>query len=83
MTRINEVIKDKLYSNIIAGLLFFLIHFPILIFDQGQNIRGVVEYFVLSLSLGLLDGYAFWKTKGILAPIVAHSSLNFFSLVIG
>jgi len=37
MTRINEIIHSKLNSNIIAGLLFFLIHLPILIFDQSQG----------------------------------------------
>jgi membrane protease YdiL (CAAX protease family) len=83
MTRIDEIIQDKLYANIIAGLLFFFIHFPILVFDQNQSLRGIIEYFILSLSLGLFDGYAFWRTKGILAPIVAHSSLNFFSLLVG
>lgn len=83
MTRINQVLNDKLWSNILAGFLFFIIHLPILIFDQGVNASGIVEFFVLSLSLGIIDGYVFWKTKGILAPIIAHSSLNFFSLIIG
>ena len=83
MTRINKLINDKLISNIIAGLLFFFIHFPILIFVQNQDIEGIMQFFILSLSLGMIDGYIFWKTKGILAPIVAHSSLNFFSLLVG
>jgi len=83
MTRINRLINDKLISNIITGLLFFLIHFPILIFVQHQNMMGIMQFFVLSVSLGVIDGYIFWKTKGILAPIATHSSLNFFSLLIG
>jgi len=83
MTRINKIINDKLISNIMAGLLFFLIHLPILIFLQNQNTIGIVQFFVLSVSLGIIDGYVFWKTKGILAPIVAHSTLNFLSLLIG
>ena len=83
MTRINKLINNKLISNIIAGFLFFLIHLPILIFVQMQDFGGIMQFFVLSLSLGVIDGYFFWKTKGILAPIVAHASLNFFSLLIG
>ena len=83
MTRINKLINDKLISNIIAGLLFFFIHFPILIFVQEQGRRGIMQFFILSLSLGIIDGYIFWKTKGILAPIAAHASLNFLSLLIG
>ncbi len=83
MTRLNQVIKDKLLSNILTGLLFFLIHLPILVFVQNQNFLGIVQFFILSVSLGIIDGMIFWKTKGILAPIIAHSSLNFFSLLIG
>lgn len=83
MTRINQLINSKLSANIFAGLLFFLIHLPILIFDQGLAARGLVEYFVLFGSLSLLDGYVFWWTKGIVAPISAHFFLNFFSLLVG
>jgi len=83
MTRINKIINDKLIANIIAGFLFFLIHLPILLFAQGQNLRGIMEFIVIFGSLGLIDGYVFWRTKGILAPIVAHASLNFFSLIVG
>ena len=70
-------------AALMAGFLFFFIHLPILIFVQGQNIEGITQFFILSLSLGIIDGYVFWKTKGVLAPIVAHSSLNFLSLLIG
>lgn len=83
MTRLNRVIKDKLLANIGVGLLFFIIHLPILIFVQEQNLMGIVQFFVLSVSLGIIDGFIFWKTKGIFAPIIAHSSLNFLSLLIG
>ncbi len=82
MTRLNEVIKRKLWSSVIVGFLFFIIHLPILIFIQGFGLAGIAEFLVLSVSLGTLDGYVFWKTKGVLAPIVAHSSLNFFSLLV-
>jgi len=42
-----------------------------------------MEFLIISGSLGLIDGYVFWKTKGILATIAAQASLNFFSLLIG
>jgi len=83
MTRIDEIINDKLFANVIAGGLFLIIHIPILIFDQGQGLTGVLEFFVLAGSLSLIDGFVFWWSKGILAPISAHISLNFLSLLIG
>ncbi|PIS08784.1 hypothetical protein COT75_04860 [Candidatus Beckwithbacteria bacterium CG10_big_fil_rev_8_21_14_0_10_34_10] len=83
MTRINKVINSKLGSNIIVGILFFVIHLPILIFDQSQTFLGLGKHLSLAIGLGLIDGYVFWKTKGIIAPIVAHASLNIFSLLIG
>jgi len=83
MTRIDELINSQLAANIIAGSLFFMIHLPILVFRQGENLAGLMENFVLFGSLALIDGYIFWRTKGILAPISAHFFLNFFSLLIG
>ena len=83
MTRINEIIKNKLNANIMAGLIFFLIHLPILLLDYQLGVRGIGEYFILSLGLGIIDGYVFWKTKGVLAPIASHFFLNYLNLFLG
>ncbi|HUV46727.1 MAG TPA: CPBP family intramembrane glutamic endopeptidase [Candidatus Bathyarchaeia archaeon] len=83
MTRINEIIKNKLNANIMAGLIFFLIHLPILLLDYQLGLRGIGEYFILSLGLGIIDGYVFWKTKGVLAPIASHFFLNYLNLFLG
>jgi len=83
MTRINKIINNKLIANIISALLFLIIHLPILVFTYGRGVSGILQFFLISGSLGLLDGYVFWRTKGVLAPITSHFLLNFFSVLVG
>ena len=65
-------------SNILVSFLFFIIHLPVLIFDQNIVSAGLLSsfpsLFVSSFTFGFLYSY----TKSLWSPIVAHFIMDFF-----
>ncbi|MBI4137492.1 CPBP family intramembrane metalloprotease [Candidatus Roizmanbacteria bacterium] len=82
MTRLMHVLHSKLWANIIATLLFLLIHLPIYAFTQALNFVEITHILALSGIISFIDGYLFYHRQGIVAPIASHATWNFMAVLI-
>jgi len=55
----------------ITAVLFSLIHFPVLLFDYQLDFSLVLAVLVLTLSMGLINGFLRMKMGNVIAPITA------------
>lgn len=77
LTRLVEVVRDDLWANLTAGILFSLIHLPMAIFVLQYDLSSIISYLFLMLVLGVADGYIFLRTKSLVAPTISHALWNF------
>lgn len=82
MTRLRDSWKNKLLANIASSILFSLIHFPAILFVQQPAPSTFLSIIVFDLTLGIVNGYAFYKTESLTAPIISHATWNFLAVLV-
>jgi len=69
--------RHNLKANLLVSSLFLILHLPKVLFVNQASLTGVGEFLLISGSLSLVNGYAFYTTKSLVAPITAHTFWNF------
>lgn len=82
LTRLADSFKSKRLANIITTIIFLVIHLPIYTFTHALNTVEIVNVMLLSGIISLVDGYLFYRRKGITAPIASHAVWNFVAVII-
>lgn len=82
MTRLKESWGNKFFANIVSSVLFSLIHLPAIFFIQQPTPSTFLSIIVFDLTLGIVNGYAFYKTESLTAPIISHAAWNFLAVLV-
>ena len=81
LTRFEETFKNGFISIALSSLLFVIVHFPLIIFVLKYSLSDLINYSVLILILGILNGLMFKQTKTLTAPTIIHSFWNFSAVM--
>lgn len=72
LKKLIAVWKDEWSAVLFSGLLFALIHLPLLVFTSEQGGLVILVQFLLTLLVGWGNGVVMLRTGNILAPILSH-----------
>jgi len=70
--RLNETLKNEKIANILAGLMFVLIHLPISIFVFQYSFLELLIYSLLVFLFSFGSAVVFTKSQNIVSSILAH-----------
>lgn len=70
--RLQNIYKKEWQANLTASILFALIHLPITIFVLKYNFPQLLAYGFIVFTYSLGAGFAFARSKTILAPVILH-----------
>lgn len=81
LTRFEQSFKNGFISIALSSILFVTVHFPIIIFVLKYSLSDLINYSMLILVLGILNGIVFKQTKSLTAPTVIHSLWDFSATI--
>lgn len=76
MTRLAEKLKNNLSANIMAAVLFALLHIPIAFFVLHYSAVDLISFEWVMFVLGVVNGYLFMRVKSLAVPVMSHALWN-------
>lgn len=76
MTRLSEGLKNPMFANVLAALLFSLLHVPIALYVLHYNVVDLISFEWVMFVMGVVNGYLFIRMKNIVVPVMSHSLWN-------
>lgn len=71
-SRVWDISKKEIQSNILVSAGWALLHLPVAIFDWHLGLMPTVTYMFLIFVFGCGASFIYAKTRNILAPIILH-----------
>jgi len=76
MTRLAQGLKNDLMANVLAAVLFALLHIPIAIYVLHYSAVDLLSFEWVMFVLGIVNGYLFSKVRSLAIPVMSHSLWN-------
>lgn len=73
LTRLKSIWTDEIKVIFTTGLLFSLIHLPIVIFVYHYQFLQILSYFLLTFCIGFGNAILMLRTNNLIAPILAQT----------
>lgn len=76
MTRLSVELKNTALANLLAALLFSILHIPIAVYVLHYSFVDLVSFEWVMFVLGILNGYLFARLRSLVVPVMSHSLWN-------
>lgn len=76
MTRLSEGLKNAMLANILAAVLFSILHIPIALYVLHYSVVDLISFEWVMFVMGVVNGYLFIRMKNIVVPVMSHSLWN-------